>query len=46
MRWIGEYVSFANKDDPEPSPASRTEEKAEGIGAVLLEEDSDETAGL
>ena len=47
MRWMGEYVSFADKDssDPVPAPADDKTE-AKGIGAVLVADDSDETAGL
>ncbi len=49
MRWMGEYVSFANKDDADPVPArsaSEADAAPEKIEVQLLSDDSDETAGL
>ena len=46
MRWMGEYVSFVNKDDAAPEPAARVETAPEKIEVKLLTDDADETAGL
>ena len=45
MRWMGEFVSFANKDDVFTPPAE-TKKQPESAGEILVAEESNDTHGL